>query len=344
MKVTQHASLQALNTFGVAARASLLIEVECEEDVLNLPVFDPARDFILGGGSNVLFVDDVPGTVFLNRIRGIAIVEENAREALLEVGAGEDWHGLVSWSLHKAMYGLENLALIPGLTGAAPVQNIGAYGVELASMLESVTAWDWHSASWQVLSREQCLLGYRDSVFKSAQAGRFLITSLRLRLSKNFAARLEYSGLRQELSSAGITKPDAWDVYAAVVRLRRRKLPDPAESGNAGSFFKNPLISREQLELLRRHHPGLPACDADRQRVKIPAAWMIEQCGLKGRRHGGAAVSSRHALVLINQDQASGADLWELAQQVQRIVHERFAVMLEPEPRVYLQAESPPAS
>lgn len=340
MKVVEHPSLLALNTFGVAAHASLLVEVENDEDVLSVPRFDPAQDFVLGGGSNVLFVSDVPGTVLLNRISGIEVVAQDEQQALVEVGAGEIWHGLVTWSLRQGLYGLENLALIPGLAGAAPMQNIGAYGVELASLLDSVTAWDWQTASWAVLDREQCSLGYRDSLFKSAQAGRYFITSIRLRLQKQFSAQLHYPGLEEELHGAGIRQPTAADVCAAVMRLRQRKLPDPAVAGNAGSFFKNPLLGQDQFEILRGQFPSLPAWPMDDQRVKVSAAWMIEQCGLKGYQHNGAAVSRRHALVLLNRHQASGLDIWQLARHVQREVRLRFGITLEPEPRIYLQPDS----
>ena len=335
MKVREQPSLRALNTFGVCARASLLIEVESEEDVVSLPQLDPQMDFVLGGGSNVLFVTDVPGTVFLNRIAGIEVIEENAHDALIEAGAGENWHGLVCWTLRRGLYGLENLSLIPGLAGAAPMQNIGAYGVELAPMLESVTAWDWQTAGWVVLNNEQCGFGYRDSRFKSAQAGRYFITSIRLRLHKHFHAQLEYSGLQEELESTGVSHPAAADVSAAVIRLRQRKLPDPAVQGNAGSFFKNPVISLDRLESLRGRFPALPAWTLSATEAKIPAAWLIENCGLKGYQHQGAAVSERHALVLLNRNKASGLAIWQLAQHVQCQVRLRFGITLEPEPRIY---------
>jgi len=339
MKITQHPSLLALNTFRVSARAGLLIEVENEEDVLSMPAFDDTRDLVLGGGSNVLFASDVPGTVFLNRIGGVEILEEDEQHALIEAGAGENWHELVTWSLRQGLSGLENLALIPGLAGAAPIQNIGAYGVELASLLESVTAWDWRAAAWVVLNNEQCAFGYRDSLFKSEQAGRYFITSIRLRLRKQFLAQLDYPGLKQELESSGVGKPGPADVAAAVIRLRQRKLPDPAVQGNAGSFFKNPIVTPDRLESLRSQFPSLPAWPTDQSRLKIPAAWLIEQCGLKGFQHQGSAVSERHALVLLNQNEASGLAIWELAQYVQKEVQKRFGIMLDPEPRIYLGPE-----
>jgi len=341
MKVLEHTSLVDLNTFGVDARATLLLEVNAEEDVLSLPLFDPERDFILGGGSNVLFVDDVPGTVLLNRIKGIEVIEEDQESALIEVGAGENWHELVNWCLPRKFHGLENLALIPGLAGAAPIQNIGAYGVELSSVLEAVTAWDWSLPGWAVFNREQCKFGYRDSIFRSSGEGRHFITSISLRLMKQFSAQLNYEDLGAELKRAGISHPSPADMVSAVVRLRRRKLPDPAVHGNAGSFFKNPLISRDRLEGLRSRFPGLPFWNAGADEAKISAAWMIEQCGLKGYQLDGAMVSTQHALVLLNQGKASGEAIWQLAQHVKRLVRERFGIELEPEPRIYLGPGSP---
>jgi len=335
MKVFKNPALRELNTFGVSARAGMLVEVEREEDVLSLPAFDPSRDLVLGGGSNVLFVGDVPGTVFLNRIGGIEVIEENRRQVVVEVGAGEKWHELVRWCLDRHFHGLENLALIPGLAGAAPIQNIGAYGVELASVLDTVTAWDWHTAAWAVLDNQQCAFRYRDSVFKSTDDGRYFITSIRLRLSKQFCPQLDYAGLEEELENAGVRHPQAADVFSAVVRLRQKKLPDPAVEGNAGSFFKNPLVPLDQAESLRCRFPDLPVWKLSRTEAKIAAAWLIEQCGLKGYRHHGAAVSDRHALVLLNRDKASGMDIWQLARHVQEEVRLRFAVELEPEPTIY---------
>ena len=329
MKFTERPSLKPFNTFGLDCRAAALIEIESEEDLLGLPGLDPKRDFVLGGGSNVVLLGDVPGTVYLNRIAGIGIIGEDSGSVQVEAGAGENWHGLVSWSLEQGLCGLENLSLIPGSVGAAPIQNIGAYGVELASVLESVTAWDWRAGGWTTLSREDCRLGYRDSRFRTADAGRYLITSVRLSLSRSFEARIDYPGLAEELVG---TRPTARAVSDAVIRLRRRKLPDPAVAGNAGSFFKNPVIARDQAEQLRSRHAELLAWPLENGKVKLSAAWMIEACGLKGRREGGARVSEQHALVLVNEGGASGHDVSALAIEVQKAVYEAFGVRLEPEP------------
>jgi len=334
MKVVQNASLQALNRFRLAATAGLLVTIENEEDLLSLPALDPQRDLVLGDGSNVVLASDIPGTVYRVRIPGRAIVETSAEHALVEIGAGEDWHRLVEWSLDQNLSGLENLALIPGLAGAAPIQNIGAYGVELASVLEGVSAWDWQRCCWTSFNATECCLGYRDSLFKSIARDRYLITSIRLRLNREFRPRLDYAGLREELGAMGITKPSARDVAEAVTRVRRRRLPDPAVIGNAGSFFKNPELGAEQAEQLADAHPGLPRWPGENGRTKLSAAWLIEQAGLKGLREGSAAVSEQHALVLVNQGTASGAQVIALARRIQTIISDRFGVELEIEPRV----------
>jgi UDP-N-acetylmuramate dehydrogenase len=333
MKATPDASLQGLNSFGLSAQARLLAEIEHEEDILALPAFDPAFDFMMGGGSNVIFVSDVPGTLYLNRITGKGIVDDNGSTVRIEIGAGENWHQLVRWSLDQGLYGLENLALIPGSVGAAPIQNIGAYGVELSSVLESVTAWDWYSASWVSLSREDCRLAYRDSLFRSAEPDRYLITSVEFKLSRQFKPQLDYAELLEELGHPP-DKASARDVFDAVVRLRRRKLPDPSLTGNAGSFFKNPVVDEETARELQERHPGIAHWPSPDGRTKVSAAWMIESCGLKGVREGGAGVSEQHALVIVNHGGASGHDVSTLAVEIQKAVYEAFGIRLEPEPRL----------
>jgi UDP-N-acetylmuramate dehydrogenase len=334
MKVFEGPSLREMNSLGVDASASLLITIETEEDVITLPTFDPARDCMLGGGSNTVFATDVPGTVYHNRILGKDIIDHHSEHAVVEVGAGENWHQLVVWSLDQGLSGLENLSLIPGQAGAAPIQNIGAYGVELSSVLQRVTAWDWQRSLWVDFEPSECTLGYRDSMFKSTTPDRYLITSIQLKLSRTFQPQLDYSGLCEELSDMGVEKISARAVSDAVVRLRRRKLPDPAETGNAGSFFKNPVVAPELADALESAHPGLPLWRLADGRAKLSAAWMIEHCGLKGFRQGNAAVSGQHALVLLNLGSASGKEIVALAERVQSIVADRFGIMLEPEPRL----------
>jgi UDP-N-acetylmuramate dehydrogenase len=336
MKVLERPSLKALNSFGVETSAGLLLTIDTEEDLLSLPAFDPGKDFVLGGGSNVLFASDVPGTVFLNRILGKEIISEHDDSVQVEAGAGEDWHHLVRWSLTQGLSGLENLSLIPGLAGASPIQNIGAYGVELSSVLEHVTAWDWQKSAWVTLDRDGCLFAYRDSLFKSQEPDRYFITSIRLRLSRLFKPHLDYAGLRDELLSMGIEQATPEQVSDAVIRIRQKQLPDPAVTGNAGSFFKNPVVSMDEAELLRDRFPALPAWPAGADRAKLSAAWMIDQCGWKGARENDAAVSSQHALVIINHGGASGQQILALSNKIARSVFGEFGIQLEPEPRIYL--------
>jgi len=332
VKLLQSADLTASNSFGLRVKADFLFEVESEEDLLELPVLQPGRDLVMGGGSNILLVQDIRGNVLLNRISGIAVLDQDADSVLIEVGAGENWHALVGYAVQHGWHGLENLALIPGLTGAAPIQNIGAYGVELSEVLHSVTAWDWQTAQWKVFTHAECKLAYRDSLFKREPRDRYFITSIRLCLQRHYVPQLDYAGLREQLGDQPAT---ARNVYDSVVALRRAKLPDPAVQGNAGSFFKNPLLDQIEAEELLQNHPQLPNWPAAAGQLKFSAAAMIEAAGLKGFVHGAAAVSGQHALVLVNLGGANGRELWELAEIVQSRVYQQFGVRLEPEPRIF---------
>lgn len=336
MKLTERADISQFNSFGVPARAGFLFEVESEEDLLEIPPLRQGQDLILGGGSNILLLGDVPGHLILNRIRGVEVLEQDSQHLLVEIGAGENWHELVCRCLREGWHGLENLALIPGLTGAAPIQNIGAYGTELSQVLYSLTAWDWQKSAWTVFTPERCELGYRDSIFKHEPRDRYFITSIQLRLAKQFQAQLDYSGLEEAVLSLSKNQPPAAkDVFSAVVALRQEKLPDPAVQGNAGSFFKNPVLENSLAKELLQRFPDLPHWPMNSNRVKLSAAGLIEACGLKGHKHAQAAVSAQHALVLVNLGGASGTDIWQLAQEVQQSVFQRFGVLLEPEPRIY---------
>jgi UDP-N-acetylmuramate dehydrogenase len=337
MRRTFNASLKHLNSFGVEARAGQLLELETANDLKTFNAehrFDPANDLILGAGSNVLFAGDIEGTVILNRMTGKRIVADDSDGALLEARAGENWHQLVLWSLDQGLSGIENLSLIPGLAGAAPIQNIGAYGVELADTLDSVQALDLESGVLQEFSNEDCRFAYRDSRFKSADTTRYLITGIRLRLQRNFIPKLDYAGLVEELRVMGSKTPSARQVSEAVIRIRKRRLPDPRVIGNTGSFFKNPVIDRDKAALLQKDFSGLPVHAMDSDRAKLSAAWLIEQCGWKGRSLGGAAVSNQHALVLVNAANATGVELLALADAIRQSVRNRFDIELEPEPRI----------
>jgi UDP-N-acetylmuramate dehydrogenase len=336
MKRLSGASLKQLNSFSVEAHADQLIELESEEDlhafISNHP-FDEEHDLILGGGSNILFADDVEGTVVLNRVGGKKIIEDSKDDVLVEACAGENWHQLVLWCLDQGLSGLENLSLIPGRAGAAPMQNIGAYGVELADVLDSVQTLELKSGQYHEFRKDDCQLEYRNSRFKSSDAGKYLITGIRLRLQRHFIPRLAYNGLAEELLSMDIDTPTAKQVSDAVIRIRQRKLPDPAINGNAGSFFKNPILDRTTANALAKEFPGLPVYPAD-QEAKLSAAWLIDQCGWKGRSMGRAAVSEQHALVLINKGNASGIEILALADAIQKSVRSRFGIELQPEPLI----------
>jgi UDP-N-acetylmuramate dehydrogenase len=333
LKTAIETSLREFNTLGVAEAAASLATIEQLAD-LGAIHFDPSQDLVLGGGSNVLLVGGVPGTVYLNRLQGRSVIEQGKDHVVVEIAAGEPWHELVLWTLASGYSGLENLSLIPGLTGAAPMQNIGAYGVELSDRLVSLVVWDWQSGALVEFDNRDCSFGYRDSRFRSADPGRYLITAIRLRLDLQFQPVLDYAGLREELDGLHIKRPDARQVSKAVVRIRQRKLPDPLQIGNAGSFFKNPLVDKDSAEALRTHFPGLPAYLAGPGQTKLSAAWMLEYCGWKGHRSGDAGFSERHALVLVNHGSASGSELMELAEQAAVSVNETFGVLLEPEPRI----------
>ena len=336
MKRIADASLKHLNSFSVEARARQLIELTSEQDLqafISEHRFDAKRDVILGGGSNILFARDIEGSVVLNRITGKKIIEESNNETLVQAHAGENWHKLVLWCLDQGLYGIENLSLIPGLAGAAPMQNIGAYGVELADVLDSVQAVDLKSDQTCEFNLPECQLGYRTSRFKSVDAGRYLITGIRMRLHRTFTPNLAYKGLAEELASMDIDTPTAQQVSEAVIRIRQRKLPDPKAVGNAGSFFKNPVVSRGTADALAEKYEAMPVYQVEEE-AKLSAAWMIEECGWKGRSVGGAAVSEQHALVLINKGDATGTEILALAEAIQSSVQNRFGIKLQPEPLI----------
>jgi len=337
MKQIANASLKHLNSFSVEARADQLLVLESEHDLQTFSdnfQFNPKRDLILGGGSNVLFVGDVEGSVILNRVTGRKIVADSDNEVLIEACGGENWHQLVLWSLEQGLSGIENLSLIPGLAGAAPIQNIGAYGVELADVFDSLQALDLETGEFREFDRSDCQFAYRGSRFKSTDAGRFLITRIRLRLQRGFTPRLAYAGLGEELQSMGIESASAKQVSDAVIRIRQRKLPDPEINGNAGSFFKNPVVGSAVANLLKKDFSELPVYAAENGKSKLSAAWMIEQCGWKGYRQGDAGVSDQHALVLVNHGNASGRQLLDLANAIGESVKSRFGIDLKPEPRI----------
>ena len=336
-RVFDDADLRARNTFGVAARAPLLVEIgdaACLPDVFARHVAQGDPPLLLGGGSNLLFAGDPQGTVLSLSANGIRIVADDGARAIVRADAGAVWHDLVLWTLRHGFAGLENLALIPGTVGAAPIQNIGAYGVEVREFVHAVEAWEPASGRSLRLDRDQCAFAYRDSLFKR-EADRFIVTAVELALPRVPALRLDYAGIGEELAAMGVDAPTPALVCDAVCRIRRRKLPDPTVVGNAGSFFKNPIVPTAQAEALAAAHPALPRFrGADEATRKLSAAWLIDACGWKGHRDGDAGVSPQHALVLVNHDRATGAELLALARRIAASVRERFGVDLEPEPRI----------
>ena len=341
MRVEAHAALAARNTLRVAATARYLVRiggtaseaVACElADLLAEPRFHGLPRLVLGGGSNVLFAADFPGVVIMPHAAGVE-VQETADSVIVSAAAGHDWHRLVEFTVARGWGGLENLSLIPGAVGAAPIQNIGAYGAQLSDVFVDLEAVPLDGGAPRTMDAAACAFGYRDSVFKQSLRDRMLITRVRLRLQKRPRLNLEYAGVREELASMAVTEPTVADVSRAIVRLRRRKLPDPDTLPNAGSFFKNPVLAPDRYARVRERCPHIAGVTVAGGH-KVPAAQLIEACGLRGRRFGRAGVAERHALVLVNHGGATGAELLAAAAAVEEAVMERFAVRLEREVRV----------
>lgn len=336
LNILEHRSLKDCNTFGVEAAARWFADAHDEDEVRAALAAAAVRDaelLVIGGGSNLLLTADLDAFVLRMASRGRRILVDEGERVLVEAEAGEAWHPFVLWTLEQGLGGLENLSLIPGTVGAAPMQNIGAYGVELQDVLHSLVALDRQSGERREFSVEECAFAYRDSRFKR-EAGRWLILRVRFVLSRTPLLHLDYGPLRQYLQQQGIGQPDALDVSRAVCAIRREKLPDPQVLGNAGSFFKNPLVSAAKAAALRAQWPGLVSYPAGEGRVKLAAGWLIEQAGWKGHRDGDAGVHDRQALVLVNHGRASGSELLALARRIQSDIRTRFGVELEIEPLV----------
>jgi len=324
------------NSFGVRVRAAWFATIYRSEALFSLfnriSASAPAPLF-LGEATNVLFRQDYPGWVIRLANRGIRVVVNEPNAVEVQVAAGENWDNFVHWSLDAGLAGLENLIHIPGSVGAAPVQNIGAYGVEVGEFIVSVICWDREQRSLVSLARDECEFAYRHSRFRKFP-GRYLVTEVRFRLERKRQLRLTYRGIQEELERMEIADPTPSDIGRVIVCLRQRKLPDPGIIGNAGSFFKNPVVTSLQAEELKQRHPNMPQYPGVNGTVKLAAAWLIEACGYRGYRQGDAGVSQQHALVLVNHGAATGADLWALAEHIRADVYEHFSVILEPEPRI----------
>ena len=339
--VEEGVSLRMLNTLGLPAVAAHLVRVDSEaavRRVVDHPRWGRAAKMVLGGGSNLVFTKDPQTLVLKVEVPGLRVLHEDPDGVIVEAGAGVGWHELVQWTLDQGLPGLENMALIPGTVGAAPVQNIGAYGVELKDRFHSLLAVDLVTGRTVELDARACAFGYRDSVFKQTGfgglAGKSVITRVRLRLPKPWQPVLGYLDLQRRIEETGVTSPTAKQVFDWVCAIRRAKLPDPAVLGNAGSFFKNPVVSAEQCRDIIARDPGIVHYPLEDGSVKLAAGWLIDACGWKGRSVGRAGVYEKQALVLVNRGGATGAEVLTLARAIQTSVYERFGIRLEPEPVV----------
>lgn len=333
MKVFKDYPLLLHNTFGMDVKATLFIEygsVEELKEVLRMPEVKEGRWLHIGGGSNLLFTGDYPGAVLHSAIKGHEIVKENGEEVIVRVGAGEVWDNFVAYTVAQGWYGAENLSLIPGEVGASAVQNIGAYGVEAKDLITEVEAVDVNTGEERVFKNEECGYAYRESVFKLSLKRRYVLTQVSFRLKKTPSYQLDYGNVRAELEKrgCGLTLEN---VRQTIIDIRNAKLPDPKIQGNAGSFFMNPMVSRSQFEALLAQYPQMPHYEVDAHRVKIPAAWMIDQCGWKGKQLGRAGVHDKQALVLVNLGGATGEEIIRLSEEIQKSVFDKFGVLILPE-------------
>ncbi len=337
MQIERGVSLKPYNSFGLPAVAHTLVRIGNDADVRRVvdhPQLGTAPKFVLGGGSNIILTKDMPQVVLKVEVRGIRLVEERADAWIVEAGAGEPWPEFVAHTLAQGWAGLENLALIPGTVGASPVQNVGAYGVELKDRFESLDAVDLVTGRTQTLFADTCAFGYRHSVFKEVLANRTVITRVRFRLPKPWQPVLGYLDLERRMAETGIRSPSAQQVFDWVCAIRRAKLPDPAVIGNAGSFFKNPVVTVEQCRDIIGRDPEIVHYPLPDGSVKLAAGWMIDACGWKGKHVGQAGVYQKQALVLVNRGGAIGSEVMLLAVAIQESVYGRFGIRLEPEPLV----------
>lgn len=340
MEIINNASLKALNTFGVNAKAKYFTEIHTLDDIealLEWKIQNDLPTLLLGGGSNLLFKNDYEGLVAKVCLAGKDIAPESAESkdndefTTVSVAGGENWHDFVRWTVEQDIAGLENLSLIPGTVGAAPIQNIGAYGVEFADHFQSLQAIDLESGNIHEFDKELCQFGYRESFFKSQALDKLLITSVTFSFPNQATWKMDYAGVRDVLEGV---EPSAELISDAIIGLRQSKLPDPAKIGNAGSFFKNPVLRLEKWDAIKANNPDFPGYTQEGGTMKTSAAWLIDNCGWKGYRKGDAGVSELHALVIVNYAKATGAELWAVAQEIIKSVEDKFGVSLEPEPRV----------
>lgn len=323
--------LKEYTTFGVSANASHFATFSSEDEARNLTQSNTEELLILGGGSNLLFTKGFQGLVLKNEIKGISLAEKNDTSVVVKVGAGEVWHDFILYTIEHGYYGIENMSLIPGSVGASPMQNIGAYGVEIKDVFEKLEALEIATGEIHSFSLEECAFGYRESVFKRALKNKYIITQVYFRLSLNEKISTHYGAIESELAGKGITSPTSRDVSNAVIAIRSSKLPNPKELGNAGSFFKNPVVPKEVLEQIKINYPTAPSYPIDVTSVKVPAGWLIETAGWKGKQVGACGVHKNQALVLVNYGGATGKEIYALSTAIIEDVSEKFGITLERE-------------
>lgn len=343
MNIEQNKSLTSFNTFGIEARSNYFAEITSLDEFKELvvtPVFQHNEKLIIGGGSNLLFSKNFEGITIKNSIKGVTVVNESETEVIVKAHAGEVWHEFVLWCIERNYAGLENLSLIPGLVGAAPMQNIGAYGAEIKDCFHELEAIDIQSGELVKFKLHDCEFGYRESVFKNNLKGKYFITSVSFRLTKLdspkaiYSFKVDYGDIKNTLNEMKVYELSLQAVSDAVCKIRASKLPDPKILGNAGSFFKNPTISRELFEQLLLKYPVMPSYVQSDNRVKIPAGWLIEQCGWKGKVVGHTGSHKSQALVLVNYGHATGQEVWHLAMDIQQSVQDKFGITILPEVNV----------
>lgn len=336
MKIQHNVSLKTYNTFGIEALATLFSRFSSVEELTSLLSQKKEKAlFVLGGGSNILLTKNIDALVLRNEIKGIELVSQEKEELILKVGAGEVWHDFVLFCVNQGYAGVENLSLIPGSVGAGPMQNIGAYGVEIKNVIEKVEALHIETMKLHTFSNADCEFAYRESIFKRTLKGQYIITCVYFKLSTNTNVNTSYGAIESELNAWGIAKAGIKDVSNAVIAIRQSKLPDPKQIGNAGSFFKNPVIPKILFEHIKEQHPAVPSFPAEEGFVKVPAGWLIEQAGWKGKTFGNYGVHKNQALVLVNYGGASGKEIWDLSSQIVADIYRKFGVELEREVNVY---------
>lgn len=336
MEILENISLKPYNTFGLAAKARYFIEINSLDELREaLTLKEHPEKFIISGGSNMLLVKDIDALVLHINLKGKEIIAENDGQVTLKIMAGENWHELVLWTLAQGYGGLENMSLIPGNTGTAPIQNIGAYGVELKDTFVSCETIRVTDQKLRTFTKGECRFGYRDSIFKQEAKGEYIIVSVTLELTKKeHSIRTGYGAIEDELKKQGISDPTIKDVSDAVISIRQSKLPDPKILGNSGSFFKNPIISASEFHIFTKKHPNAPFYKVAQDAYKIPAGWLIEQAGFKGKRFGDAGVHKNQALVLVNHGNATGTELMELAGKIMDAVETKYGIAIVPEVNV----------